>query len=752
MEAVALYENLSQIESDKEGYDMIKVEKINKYFNRNKRNEIHAINNTTLTFEDTGLVCILGESGSGKTTLLNVIGGLESFDGGNITVDEDQIEKYSSAKMDKLRNRKYGYIFQNYYLLSEYTVEYNIRIALKCFHMTEAEIEERVNYVLDSVGMRRYKKRLVSELSGGQRQRVAIARALAKTPDVIFADEPTGNLDENNTLRIMSILRKISKDCLVILVTHEQRIAEFFADRIIKVKDGSVVEDSINKKSSSYVNKNDTNIYLKEYEKKELTVGDSHFNIYSDGLIQPININIVFRDGKVYIDADGPSSIEYITDESETAFVDDVKPQINMDDIDQFEFTLEKVQPNGTNKLSFAEVFSMAIYNIRSTGKKQMFMYVVFAMSSILMLLSISDFYRVSTIKPYEVAQTDSHYVLVECEETRIAKKAYSDFCESSGIDAKIYGSTLKGLTITNHNYAQIKNVKQSLKDFSYVDIKYLDEEQLLYGRMPESENEIVVDKAVLDGVINGDTVLATLSTDIKDYLNVPATNKGGANQLYICGISDNHEMSIYIDESYISWQGQSDEDYYNMRKFLLYTEEPEAVASYFTELNKQYKAQYGDEYVNMEPVVKATYQYGQAIDAYKKDMQEDIGLRTIITGIVVTLAMVVLFFTMKANSIRRTEELVVYRLIGITPANIMMSYVIEICIITAYTQIIPMAVAVAVCKYLSGVIDIDILSLCPWNYMLALVVGIFVANILVSLLSVIGIIKRPPARLAAKN
>ena len=269
---------------------------------------------------------------------------------------------------------------------------------------------------------------------------------------------------------------------------------------------------------------------------------------------------------------------------------------------------------------------------------------------------------------------------------------------------------------------------------------------------MPESENEIVVDKAVLDGVINGDTVLATLSTDIKDYLNVPATNKGGANQLYICGISDNHEMSIYIDESYISWQGQSDEDYYNMRKFLLYTEEPEAVASYFTELNKQYKAQYGDEYVNMEPVVKATYQYGQAIDAYKKDMQDDIGLRTIITGIVVTLAMVVLFFTMKANSIRRTEELVVYRLIGITPANIMMSYVIEICIITAYTQIIPMAVAVAVCKYLSGVIDIDILSLCPWNYMLALVVGIFVANILVSLLSVIGIIKRPPARLAAKN
>ncbi len=752
MGAVALYGNLSEIGSDKEGYDMIKVEKLNKYFNRNKRNEIHAINNTTLTFEDTGLVCILGESGSGKTTLLNVMGGLDSFDGGNIVVDEDRIEKYSSAKMDKLRNRKYGYIFQNYYLLSEYTVEYNIEIALKCFHMTETEIEERVNYVLDSVGMRRYKKRLVSELSGGQRQRVAIARALAKTPDVIFADEPTGNLDENNTLRIMSILKKISKDCLVILVTHEQRIAEFFADRIIKVKDGSVVEDNINKERVSYVNNNDTNIYLKEYEKKEYNIGDTRFNIYSDGLTQPININIVFSDGKVYIDADGVSNVEYITDESERLLVDDVKPQIRLDNVEQFQFELEKLQPKGNNKLSIAELFSLAKYNIRCAGKKQLFMYVVFALSSVLMLLSISDFYRVSTIKPYEVVQSDSHYVLIECDVTSTAKKAYKDFCESSGIDADIYGSTLKGLTITNHNYAQIKNVKQSLKGFSYVDIKYLNEEQLLYGRMPENDNEIVVDKAVLDGVLNGDTVLATLSTDIKDYLNVPATNKGGANQLYICGISDNHEMSIYIDESYISWQGQSDEDYYNMRKFLLYTEEPEAVLEYFAELNEQYMIEYGEEYINMEPIIKATYQYGEAMDIYIKDMQDDIGLRTIITVIVVVLSMVVLSFTMKANSIRRTEELVVYRLIGITPRNIMMSYIIEICMITVYTQIITMTVAAVVCKYLSGVINVNILSLCPWNYLLALVGGIFVMNILVSLLSVISIIKLPPARLAAKN
>lgn len=124
--------------------------------------------------------------------------------------------------MEPIRNNSFDYIFQNYYLLKDYSVSYNIKLALNRYDLTEEEKEERVDYVLNTLGIGKYKKKTVSKLSGGQQQRVSIARALVKSPDVIFADEPTGNLDEENTIRTMSILKNISKECLVLLVTHEK--------------------------------------------------------------------------------------------------------------------------------------------------------------------------------------------------------------------------------------------------------------------------------------------------------------------------------------------------------------------------------------------------------------------------------------------------------------------------------------------------------------------------------------------------
>ncbi len=731
---------------------MIKVNNLDKYFNKNKRNEIHVINNTTLSFGDTGLVCILGESGSGKTTLLNTIGGLDSFSGGSITIDDLTVKKYSAAGMDRLRNRKYGYVFQNYYILSDYTVEYNIKIALKCLNMDEKAIEERVNYVLEAVEMRKYKKRKVSELSGGQRQRVAIARALAKTPDVIFADEPTGNLDENNTLRIMSILKKVSKNCLVILVTHEQRIAEFFADRIIKVKDGTIVEDKINTKTSSYTSSDDTAIYLKELEKQELKSKDKCIDIYTDGTEFPTNIDIVFSDGKMYISSDAGIKAEYISDESETTLIDDVKPKLSIEEIDDFEFELEKVPAGGSNRLSFKELFSMALYNIKNVGKRQFFMYVIFVISSVLMLLSVSDFYRVISAKPHEKVTADSHYVMVNCENAKIAENAYTQFKKDSEIDADIYSNKKNWLSITSYDYAQLRSVNQSIKDYSYVDVKNLKEDDLLYGRMPENEYEIVIDKAVLEGVLAGENVLAAISEDVLDFLNGTASYNSGTAEFLICGISDNEEMSVYIAPQWIEWSGETDEERYLKRNFIIYTDEPEAVEEYFTKLNESYIEGYGEENKYREPVIKASYQYGEEMEVYQKGVEEDIRVRNIITGIIFLLSIVVLVFTMKANSLRRTEELVVYRLIGITPGNIIMSYVIEILVITVFTQLVPILVAAMVCEFLSGVKAFEMMTLCPWNYVIALITGIFMVNILVSVLSVIGIIKRPPAKLAAKN
>ena len=205
---------------------MVKVTKLNKYFNKKKNNEIHVINDVSFEFPQTGLISIVGESGSGKTTLMNVLGGLDDFESGVITIDNTDITKYNSKKIDRIRNEKIGYIFQNYLLLPQRTVYENLEIVLNMYDLSNEEKIERMNYVLKAVGMFKYRKKNISQLSGGQQQRVAIARALIKSPSLILADEPTGNLDEKNTIQIMNIIKKISKNTLVILVSHERRIAE----------------------------------------------------------------------------------------------------------------------------------------------------------------------------------------------------------------------------------------------------------------------------------------------------------------------------------------------------------------------------------------------------------------------------------------------------------------------------------------------------------------------------------------------
>lgn len=321
---------------------MIKLDNLNKYFNRHKKNEIHVIDNTSLEFDNTGLVCILGESGSGKTTLLNTIGGLDDFSSGSITVDDVTLKKYAARDIELLRNRKYGYIFQNYYLLMDATVEYNIRIALDIFDISDEEAEQRIDYVLEAVDMYKFKNRLVSELSGGQQQRIAIARALVKAPDIIFADEPTGNLDETNTMRIMSIIRKISSKCLVILVTHEIRIAEFFADRILEIRDGRVVSDRKNNTGSGYTMSDDRNIYLGGLLQKDMTLDGCETRFFTDGSTAWTKITMALVDGKLYVKGD--SSVVYITPDSEMDLIDAKKPEYELEDIENFEYELERVK------------------------------------------------------------------------------------------------------------------------------------------------------------------------------------------------------------------------------------------------------------------------------------------------------------------------------------------------------------------------------------------------------------------------
>ncbi len=221
---------------------MLELINVKKIYN-SKASETAALNGINLVFPDKGLVFITGKSGSGKTTLLNVIGGLDGFDSGEIIIQGKKFSEFTSEEYDSYRNTFVGFIFQGYNLLSEYTIEKNIRLANE-LQGVESKIED-INAILEQVDLAGLNNRLPSELSGGQNQRVAIARALIKNPKIIIADEPTGALDSSTGIQVLETLKKLSKDRLVIIVSHDLELAEKYADRIISLIDGDIVEDVI---------------------------------------------------------------------------------------------------------------------------------------------------------------------------------------------------------------------------------------------------------------------------------------------------------------------------------------------------------------------------------------------------------------------------------------------------------------------------------------------------------------------------
>lgn len=217
----------------------IKVENIVKTFNKHSRNANKVLKGVSFELPEKGLVCIFGKSGSGKTTLLNIIGGLEKTDGGKVFIDGEE----TRGKTDKIRNAKIGFIFQNYYLEKGYRVSEILRNQMIIAGFKdEKEIARRTEAALQLVDMERFKNKQGDALSGGQQQRVAIARAIVKGSDIILADEPTGNLDAENTMKVMDILKEISKTQLVVIVTHEVSLIKKYADSHIKIVDGELVK------------------------------------------------------------------------------------------------------------------------------------------------------------------------------------------------------------------------------------------------------------------------------------------------------------------------------------------------------------------------------------------------------------------------------------------------------------------------------------------------------------------------------
>lgn len=223
---------------------MLELKKIKKVYEIDSFKQV-ALNNVSVNFRKNEFVSILGPSGSGKTTLLNIIGGLDKYTSGDLIINEISTKKYKDRDWDSYRNHRIGFVFQSYNLIMHQSILSNVELALTLSGVNKSERKKKAKEVLKEVGLANHIYKKPNQLSGGQMQRVAIARALINDPDILLADEPTGALDSETSKQIMKLLKKVAKDKLVIMVTHNPDLAKEYSTRIIELKDGKITNDTM---------------------------------------------------------------------------------------------------------------------------------------------------------------------------------------------------------------------------------------------------------------------------------------------------------------------------------------------------------------------------------------------------------------------------------------------------------------------------------------------------------------------------
>lgn len=533
---------------------MIKLSKVNKYYNRKKSNQIHVIKDFDYDFPSKGLVCLFGPSGCGKTSLLNVISGLDGIDSGEIIIDDSKFTKnYRSTKWDGIRSKDIGYVFQSYVLFNDLTVYENLRFVLDVFGLEEEEIQSRIDYALNAVGMIKYKNRECNHLSGGQQQRVAIARALVKSPKIIVADEPTGNLDEKNTNIILNIIKKISKECLVILVTHEDRIAKFYADTIIYLKDGMIdyIEDNQNNNQLNLIE--DKNIYLQDLNINKVSQDNVNIEYFYQENDIHVNLKIVTIDNNIFIyNENKKQKINLLSRDSETKLIDSKKPIITMEEVDKFEYELENITTSKHNPaISFKKAFQMTWNYIIQMGKKQKFLIALMILSSIMVVISFS-----SLTKSNYVDEKD--YLILSRDSLIVESKVNRTYEELAALSTK---QILPAPSFLSYGWQSAKSFKYDefdqmsektyyLPDTQILPLNSYNDISLLYGRLPTNNNEITIDKWTLDNFIKSNTeiYLAGFSGDLQGFLNknVKLSREGEANR--VVGITNINSPVIFMN------------------------------------------------------------------------------------------------------------------------------------------------------------------------------------------------------------
>ena len=517
---------------------MIRIDGLNKFYNKNKANEIHVIDNVTLELPSQGLVSFLGASGSGKTTLLNVIGGLDKASG-KLSYDSFEMEKYDMKRIDEFRNENFGYVFQSYNLLLNETVYDNLKIALELIDVYDvSEAESRIEYALKSVGMYKYRKKRASQLSGGQQQRVAIARALVKHCKVIIADEPTGNLDSANAIEVMNILKSISKKTLVLLVTHNESLANFYSDYIYRIEDGRVVDGHENESRDNLETTSDNVIYLKDMPLAE-TVSDSvKIKLYSNEE-KSLELEIVERNNTFYIRSN--QNIKLV-ENSNIKLVDDHYKPVEKSETAEYKYDDSFFDNSVRKRKVLHDVGATLKYSILSffrPTKKRKAIYVSLAMIGVLFALCAISLSNAIKIDTSEISADDGYSTLYNGMKYYLAE-------DGEEVTAGIKNGEISSVQMVFWRYAgfakRINFVEKKSYDANYSRLYFNDKvNKLLIGKSPEY-GEIAISRGLADELLQS---FAEYCDSYEDLLALEVDRGDGK----LVGIVDNPHKMIYIDK-----------------------------------------------------------------------------------------------------------------------------------------------------------------------------------------------------------
>ena len=542
---------------------MITVKDLKKTYSPGTRAAEEVLHGVSFDLPETGFVCILGRSGSGKTSLLNAVGGLDAFDSGLLEIDGTRITRSDHREMERQRNMNFGYVFQNYYLLPEHSAAYNVYLGLHSLDLDERQKLKRVEDALRQVDMLRFRKRLVGELSGGQQQRIAIARAVAKSPKVIFADEPTGNLDEESTLNICTLLKKLSRTSLVVMVTHEERLARFFADRIITIEEGRISGDSSEWEHGDLVSADNNSVYAGDLADETFISDTLNVRVLTAEGADPAGITIVVENGRIIIKTDDKRLVMVSKNADPPYLREGSRPRLTLPQIEEAApHEAETARPPQKKGKRTGLGIRMLMEEMRTMASKKRLRNFASALFiillSLMLLLSVSDINEAAKVDPEQFITVDSHVIRLQFDkgknydpkiETTLTR--YVPDClkvlDEAGTDCDLIPLTVFRFMFYCDILPQYGSLAMSFGKYSLVDIDRLDPSTIVYGRMPERYDEIVVDRWIIKNCTDKDGIVQNLIPDSGYMLGKQIYMDRKNYHPTIVGICDSGEPSIYL-------------------------------------------------------------------------------------------------------------------------------------------------------------------------------------------------------------